>query len=186
MTTEQQLSYWKHFARKNEQAARDVRNGLSPEEFAAKRYDGLTPDQVRDMRTRLENLETEKLPPDEKALKASRSEAYKQAMAEAEAKYLPQIRAAKVQSIASGIVSGERLSAFMDVVDTSKLLGDDGQVSEEKVMGYLTAMYAEAPNAGPRQPQWQNFGQFTPPPPAAKPGSGGEAEAKKRFGAKTT
>ena len=170
MTEAQQLAYWKHHARRHEDTV--------------KAYKGLTPQQVADMQTELQEAKDAKLSADDKALKVVREEAAKQARAEAEAEYLPQIRAAKVQSIASGIVSGDRLSAFMELVDTTKLLDESGTVSEEKVMGYLTAMYGtqQVPPAGPR---WQNFGQYSPPPPPQKAGAGGLAEAQKRFGSKT-
>lgn len=170
MTEAQQLAYWKHHARRHEDAV--------------KAYKGLTPQQIAELQAENENLKTERMSADEKALKDAREEAAKQARAEAEAQYLPQIRAAKVQSIASGIVSGDRLSAFMDVVDTSKLLDESGQVSEEKVMGYLTAMYGTTQQAPPAGPRWQNFGQHSPPPPPQAAGAGGIAEAQKRFGKK--
>lgn len=170
MTAEQQAAYWKHYARKHEDTV--------------KAFKGLTPAQVAELQAKNEELEAKALSADEKALKAVRDEAFKQARAQADAEYLPQLRAAKVHSIASTIVSGDRLNAFMDIVDPAKLLGDDGAVDESKVMGYLTAMYgSEQP--GPRQPQWQNFGQYTPPPPPQKSGAGGIAEAQKRFGKKT-
>jgi hypothetical protein len=170
MTDAQKAAYWQHYARKHEDTV--------------KAFKGLTPQQVAELQSKVETLESEKMSADEKALKAVRDEAFKQARAEAEAEFLPQIRAAKVQSIASTIVNGDKLAAFMEIVDPSKLLGDDGQVDETKVMGYLTAMYGtEQPQQ--RQPQWQNFGQYSPPPPPQKPGAGGAAEAQKRFGAKT-
>jgi hypothetical protein len=169
MTSEQREAYWKNYARKHE--------------TAVKAYNGLTPQQVADMQKELESVREKTMSADEKLLKAARNEAYKQARAEAEAEYLPQIRASQVKSIASGIVAGDQLSAFLDLVDTAKLLGEDGHVSEEKVMGYLTALYGEStPPAGPRH---QNFGQYSPPPPRGTPGQAGIAEAQKRFGTKT-
>lgn len=170
MTEAQQLAYWKHHARRHEDAV--------------KAYKGLTPQQISELQAENENLKTERMSADEKALKAAREEAAQQARAEAEAQYLPQIRAARVQSIASEIVSGDRLNAFMDVVDTSKLLDESGAVSEEKVMGYLTAMYGTT-QSQPTGPRWQNFGQHSPPPPPQPLGSAGAAAAEKRFGKKT-
>jgi hypothetical protein len=168
MTPEQREAYWKHYARKHEDAV--------------KGFGGLTPQQVAELQAKVEELEAKNMSADEKMLKTARQEAFKQATAEAEAKYLPQIRAATVQSIASKIVTGEQLSAFMDVVDTSKLLDEHGAVSEQKITGYLTAMYGEPQTTAPR---WQNFGQYSPPPPRGTPGAGGSAEAAKRFGTKT-
>jgi hypothetical protein len=140
-------------------------------------------DQAAKDRQELENLRKEKMTASDRALADARDEAAKQAKAAADAEYLPQIRQAKVQAIASQIVSGDKLNAFMELADTSKLLGTDGQVDETKVMGFLTAMYGTVtPTNGPR---WQNSGQFTQPPPRANPGAAGAAEAQKRFGTKT-
>jgi hypothetical protein len=172
MTPDQQLAYWKHHARRHEDTV--------------KAFKGLTPQQIADIQAENESLKADKMTADEKALKAVRDEAKKQAKAEAEAEYLPQIRAAKVQNIASQIVSGDKLSAFMDLAGSSpQLLDENGQVSEEKVMGYLTAMYGTETPPGPNQPKWQNFGQYSPPPPRGVPGEAGKVEAQKRFGAKT-
>lgn len=168
MTDAQRAAYWQHYARKHEDTV--------------KAFKGLTPQQLADIQTENEALKAEKLSADEKALKAARDEAAQQARAAADAEYLPQIRAAKVQSIASQIVTGDKLSAFMEIIDAAKFLGEDGQIDESKVMGYLTAMYGEStPPTGQR---WQNFGQFTPPPPGPKPGSSGLAEAQRRQGIK--
>lgn len=169
MTDAQKAAYWQHYARKHEDTV--------------KAFKGVTPQQAAELQAKVDELESKTLSADEKLLKAARQEAYKQARAEAEAEYLPQIRASQVKSIASGIVNGDQLSAFMDLVDTSKLLGEDGHVSEERVMGYLTALYGDStPPAGPRH---QNFGQYSPPPPRGKPGQAGIAEAQKRFPQKT-
>jgi hypothetical protein len=171
MTDAQKAAYWQHYARKHEDTV--------------KAFKGLTPQQVSELQAKVEELEAKSLSADEKLLKAARDEAAKQARAQAEAEYLPQIRAAKVQSIASQIITGDQLTAFMELVDTTRLLGESGQVDESKVMGYLTAIYGTAPAAPPAGPRWQNFGQHTPPPPPQRSGSGGLAEAQKRFGKKT-
>ncbi|MDP7729502.1 hypothetical protein [Mycobacterium sp. TY813] len=181
MTEAQQLAYWKHHARRHEDTV--------------KAFKGLTPQQVADLQAENDSLKTEKMSADEKALKAARDEAFKQAQQEAQAQYLPQIQRSDIQRIAGDIVSGEKLKAFLDIVAPAKpdggfhsptaVLGEDGQVSEEKVMGYLTAMYggdAPPPPAGPR---WQNFGQHSPPPPPQPLGAAGAAAAEKRFGKKS-
>lgn len=180
MTDAQQAAYWKHHARRHEDTV--------------KGFKGLTPQQVADLQAENDSLKAEKMTADEKALKAARDEAFKQAQQEAQAQYLPQIQRSAVQSIAANIVAGDKLNAFLDIVSPqlpdgkfqppTAVLGDDGQVSEEKVMGYLTAMYgtSQAPPAGQR---WQNFGQYSPPPPPQKAGAGGQAEAEKRFGKRT-
>jgi hypothetical protein len=180
MTDAQKAAYWQHYARKHEDTV--------------KAFKGLTPQQVADLQAENDSLKTEKMSADEKALKAARDEAFQQAQQEAQAQYLPQIQRSAVQSIAANIVTGDKLKAFLDIISPqlpdgkfqppTAVLGEDGQVSEEKVMGYLTAMYgtSQSPPAGPR---WQNFGQYSPPPPPQPAGAGGTAEAQKRFGKKT-
>lgn len=182
MTDAQQAAYWKHHARRHEDTV--------------KGFKGLTPQQVAELQAENDSLKTERMSADEKALKAARDEAFKQAQQEAQAQYLPQIQRSAVQSIASGIVSGDKLNAFLDIISPAlpdgkfqpptAVLGEDGQVSEEKVMGYLTAMYGTGtPPAPPAGPRWQNFSQYSPPPPPQTAGAGGAAEAQKRFGKKT-
>lgn len=149
-------------------------------------YEGLTPQQVKDLRAKNEELEAKTQTADEKALKQATKQASDAARAEATAQYLPQIQRLEVKSIAGSVISGDKLNAFMEIVNPAALVGEDGTVDETKVMGYLTAMYgdtATAPQPGPRH---QNFGQFAPPPPRSNPGSAGAAEAAKRFGTKTT
>lgn len=172
MTDAQKAAYWQHYARKHEDTV--------------KAFNGLTPQQVKDALAENDLLKTEKMSADDKALKTARDEAAQAAKAAAEAEYLPQIQALQVKSIASQIISGDRLDAFMSIANPSALLGEDGKVDETRVMGTLTAMYgdtATVPQTGLRH---QNFGQFAPPPPRSNPGSAGAAEAAKRFGAKTT
>jgi len=171
MTDAQKAAYWQHYARKHEDTV--------------KAFNGLTPQQVKDLQTQNEAFQAERMTADEKAVAAARKEAADAAAEAAKAEYLPQIQKLQVQGIAASVIQGDKLNAFMSVVNPAALVDDKGQVDETKVMGYLTAMYGDSPspNAGPR---WQNFGQFTSPPPAQKPGSGGAAEAAKRFGTKTS
>lgn len=170
MTEAQQLAYWKHHARRHEDAV--------------KAYKGLTPQEAADMQAELETLKDSKLDADERALKDAVKQAAEQARNETEAKYLPQIQQLQVKSIASQIIQGDRLEAFMRIANPASMLGEDGQVDETAVMGTLTAMYGTT-QSQPAGPRWQNFGQHSPPPPPAKPGLGGQAELQKRFGAKT-
>jgi vacuolar-type H+-ATPase subunit H len=155
MTDAQKAAYWQHYARKHEDTV--------------KAFKGLTPQQVSELQAKVEELEAKSLSADEKLLKAARDEAAKQARAQAEAEYLPQIRAAKVQSIASQIITGDQLAAFMELVDTTRLLGESGQVDESKVMGYLTAIYGTAPAAPARWPALAELrSAHTAPTPAEK------------------
>lgn len=171
MTEPQRTAYWQHYARKHENAA--------------KAFGTLTPQQVKDMQAENDALKTAQLSASDKAIKEARDEAARSAAEVAKAEYLPQIQALQVKSIASQIITGDQLNAFMAIVNPAALVGADGAVDETKVMGHLTAMYGtqQSQSSTPGQ-RWQNAGQFSPPPPGAKPGSAGQAEAEKRFGTK--
>lgn len=168
MTPEQQVAYWKHYARQHENTV--------------KAFDGLTPQQVADMKAKLETLETEKLSADEKAIKAARAEASTAAAEAAKAEFLPKLQAAEVKSIAAEIIKGDQLKTFLSVINPAAFVGDNGEIDESKVMGALTGMFG-----APQQPmqRWQNAGQFAPPPPPGRPGESGRAEAARRFGTQT-
>lgn len=172
MNDTQKAAYWQHYARKHEDTV--------------KAFNGLTPQQVKDALAENDSLKTEKLSADDKALKSARDEAAKAARDAAQAEYLPQIQKLQVQGIAASVIQGDKLNAFMALVNPAALLDDKGAVDETKVMGYLTAMYGDTATASQAGPRHQNFGQFAPPPPRSNPGSAGAAEAQKRFGAKTT
>jgi hypothetical protein len=172
MNDAQKAAYWQHYARKHEDTV--------------KAFNGLTPQQVKDLQAQNEAFAAEKMTADEKAVATARKEAADAAAAAAKAEYLPQIQKLQVQGIAASVIQGDKLNAFMSVVNPAALVDDKGAVDETKVMGYLTAMYGDATPPSNPGPRWQNFGQFAAPPPPAKAGSGGAAEAQKRFGTKTT
>jgi hypothetical protein len=172
MTEAQRTAYWQHYARKHEDTV--------------KGFNGLTPQQVKDMQAENDALKTAQLSASDKAVKAARDEAAKVAADAAKAEYLPQIQALQVKSIASQVIQGDKLNAFMAIVNPSALVGADGAVDETMVMGHLTAMYGTPSQSTAPGQRWQNAGQFAPPPPGAKPGAAGQAEAAKRFGTKTT
>lgn len=171
MNDAERAAYWQHYARKHEDTV--------------KAFNGLTPQQVKDLQAKNEELEAKALTADEKALKQATKDAAEAAKAAAEAEYLPKLQRLEVKSIAGSIISGDKLNAFMEIVNPAALVGTDGAVDETKVMGYLTAMYGDAATAPQPGPRHQNFGQFAPPPPRSNPGSAGAAEAAKRFGTKT-
>lgn len=166
MNDAQRADYWQHYARKHE--------------GTVKAYDGLTPQQVADLKSKVDALEADKLTADEKALKLAREEGSTAAATAAKAEYLPKLQAAEVKSIASSIISGDQLTSFMSIINTASFAGEDGAIDESKVMGALTGMFG-APQKAPAQ-RWQNAGQYSPPPPPGRPGEGGRAEAARRFG----
>jgi hypothetical protein len=170
MNDAQKAAYWQHYARKHEDTV--------------KAFNGLTPQQVKDLQAKNEQLEAAQLSADEKALKQATKEASESARAAAAAEYLPQIQQLQVKSIASQIIQGEKLDAFL-MIPPATFVADDGTIDEAKVSALLTSMYGDAGTVPPTGPRHQNFGQFAPPPPGAKPGAAGSAEANKRFGSKT-
>ncbi len=163
MTDAQRANYWQHYARKHENTVKE--------------FKGLTPQQAAEMQTQLEALQAEKLTADEKALKSAREEA----AAAARAEFEPKLQAAEVKSIAAEIIKGDQLATFMSIANPSAFVGESGAIDESKVMGALTAMFGQPTQQAPL-PRWQNAGQYAPPPPPAKPGEGGRAEAARRFG----
>jgi hypothetical protein len=171
MNDAQKAAYWQHYARKHEDTV--------------KAFNGLTPQQVKDLQAQNEAFAAEKMTADEKAVAAARTEAASAASEAAKAEYLPQIQKLQVQGIAASVIQGDKLNAFMALVNPAALVDDKGAVDETKVMGYLTAMYGDTATASQAGPRHQNFGQFSPPP-RSNPGAAGSAEALKRFGTKTT
>lgn len=167
MTDAQRAAYWQHYARKHEDTV--------------KGFKGLTPQQVTDMQTENDALKTDRLTADEKTLKTAQKEAADTATAAARAELLPKLEAAQVKAIASTVLDKDQLAAFMDVVSTSALRGDNGEVDEAKVTAKLAAMFGQSQQPSQR---WQNAGQHSAPPPTGKPGQGGRAEAERRFGKK--
>lgn len=168
MTDAQRAAYWQHYARKHEDAV--------------KSFGGLTPQQVAEQQAELETLRTEKLTADEKAMKAARDEAAKAAAEAAKAEFEPRLRAAELKAIASEVIKGDQLTAFMSIANPGAFVGENGEIDEAQVTAALTGMFgAQQPNPTPGQ-RWQNAGQFAPPPPPGRPGAGGQAEAAKRFG----
>lgn len=85
----------------------------------------------------------------------------------------------RFRAIAAQVLSGDALDAFTNTADTSKFVGDNGHIDEDKVMGHLTALFGVGPQTDQQQRQW---GQHSGPIPGDAPGSGGKAEAAKRFG----
>jgi hypothetical protein len=109
MNDAQKAAYWQHYARKHEDTV--------------KAFNGLTPQQVKDLQAQNEAFEAEKMTADEKAVKAARDEAA-DAARQREAEYLPQIQKLQVQGIAASVIQGDKLNAFMSVVNPAALVDD--------------------------------------------------------------
>jgi hypothetical protein len=95
------------------------------------------------------------------------------------ARVRPPSSAAQLKDIAGKVIEGDKLDAFVNVANLKALADENGDISEDKVMGALTGMFGVVPDGGPRH---EDFGQHRPSPPQPGPGERGAAEAAKRFG----
>jgi hypothetical protein len=165
MTTDQQLAYYKH---QNRQA-----------ESRLAKFKGVTPKQFTDMQTRIHELENAQLSADEKAMKDAVDQAKAEAVAEAQALYLPRLQLSDIRGIAATILDAEQLDGWLEGLNPAKFVGDDGNVDKDKVMTNLTAMFGRSRQQSSQVRQW---GQYTNQTPATgQPGSAGRAEAARRF-----
>lgn len=83
----------------------------------------------------------------------------------------------QLRDVASRVLSGEALDAYVEAADLSKFAGASGDIDESKVMGRLTTLF------GRRAP---NYGQHGAIPLGEGPGSCGRAEAERRRVARET
>ncbi|WP_044109830.1 hypothetical protein [Mycobacterium canetti] len=150
-------------------------------------FKGVTPQQVQAMQQELEALRNEKLSADQKAVK----EAEKAARAAADAEWRPKYQRSELRGIASQVLKGDQLKAWLDGMNPAAFTDENGEIDEEKVMGHLTAAFGaggqqgQQQATGQRQPSWgQHSGGAGGGP--LRPGEAGRAEAAKRFGAKST
>jgi hypothetical protein len=166
MTTDQQLAYYKH---QNRQA-----------ENKLKAFKGVTPKQVTQMVSKISELEQAGLTADEKALKEAVEKAAAEATAAVTAQWAPKYQLAGITALAAPILDDDQLKGWLDGIDPSKFVTEDGEVDKDKVMTNLTAMFGrgQRQQAAPVR-QW---GQYSPPTSGEQPGSAGAAEAKRRFG----
>lgn len=176
MTDAQKAAYYKH------------QNRQADNKLAA--FKGVTPQDIEQMQTRLQELENAQLSATDKALKEAATKAATDAKSAADAEWMPKLQAAQLKSIAAPILNdAERLNAFLAMANPAHFVGDNGEIDEEKVAGQLTALFGANQGAGSQQQQQQpprNWGQHsggtgTP----ATPGAAGIAEAAKRYGKKT-
>jgi hypothetical protein len=85
--------------------------------------------------------------------------------------------AEQLKAVAGKIISGTQLDAWVENVDPSKFVNNDGQIDENRVATMLTALFG----AGERP----NYGQRSGSAPGDPPGESGRREARKRFGSET-
>jgi hypothetical protein len=170
MTDSQAAAYWKYHARKHEDKVRA--------------YGDLTPEQVKQMHDRNQELENEKLTADQRTLKEATDKAAAEARAAAEAELRPKLLASQLKAVASASLQGEQLDAWLDGVDPAKFVGDNGEIDQEKVKANLAKAFGQGGQFGSGLPQHQNWGQHSGNPPAKSGADLGRAEATRRFGDK--
>lgn len=145
MTPEQQTAYWKYQARKHE--------------TAVKAYGGKTPKQIAELEQQLKTLETERMSTEEKAIAEAVANAEQATRTTLEQEWQGKYRAARLEAIAGRILDDDQLQSFMNIVDSSKFIGEDGEIDREAVMGHLTAIYGQQRQFGSSLPQHMNWGQ---------------------------
>lgn len=97
------------------------------------------------------------------------------------ARVRPPSSAEQLKEVASQVLSGGQLDAWLSGVDPAKFVNGDGEVDEEKVMGKLTALFGVQHDQAGGQ-QRSSWGQHGGQPPGTSPGAAGRAAAAKRFG----
>ncbi len=173
MSTEEQVNYWKHYARQHENAA--------------KAFGQFTPEQVTQMASELDQLRTDRMTDQERALAEVKAQTEQAVRAEVTQEWQGRFNSAKTEAVAGRFLDdAEELKAFMAIADISKFAGEDGLVDEEILIGHLTALYGQRSERqqgfGSGLPQHVNWGQHSTPAPAGLPGSAGRAEAARRRG----
>lgn len=132
MTSEQQIAYWKHKARKHEGRAKDRGD-----------YDQL--------KAELDQLKTERMSESEKAVEEARKEGRAEAAGEYSTKMVDV--ALRTALEARGIEAKE-IDSKLSYVDLAKFLDNNRELDSDKVQGYLDDI---APQQ--RQGQWIDMGQ---------------------------
>ncbi len=135
MSVEQREAYWKHQARKHEQAWKDKAGDLTPEQV----------DQLRQAAAELEQFKRQNLSDQERAIADARDQAAAEAREQARREIGGELVAARIEAAAAGRLTGEQLEALVDSIDRTKYLADDGKVDADKVKALVDRL---APPAG--------------------------------------
>lgn len=117
MTVEQREAYWKHHARKHEATA-NARADYDQQKADAEKW-----------RKAQEDAKT----PDQKAIDDAKKLAREEAAAETRKALAPRLVAAEFKAAAAGKVSKELLDAFLEDVNHSVYLKDDGELDTDKI-----------------------------------------------------
>jgi hypothetical protein len=174
MTEAQQAAYFRY------------QNRQTDNKLAA--FKGVKPEDVSAMQQELEALRAKDMTASEKAVK----DAEKAARAAADAEWRPRLQTAELRSIASEVLKGDQLNAWLAGMNPAAFANDNGEIDQEKVMGHLTAAFGVG---GQDQQQQSNNGRQQPPAwgqtsggtgSVTRPGEAGRAAVAKRHGVKTT
>ncbi|PBC38477.1 hypothetical protein CJ179_38385 [Rhodococcus sp. ACS1] len=173
MTVEQQAKYWKHKSRKHEDAAKVYK-------------DGLTAEQAKALQDKIAELENAQLTAEQRDFNQQLEDAKNAARQEARNELLPVIQESQIRGYAGTVVTGPRLDAWVQAVNSSIFIGEDGQVDGNLVVQHVTALFGEqtpAPTTPPVVQTHPNFGQGAPAGGSARPShrDAGLAEVNKRF-----
>lgn len=134
MTVEHQAAYWKHHARKHENAAK------SREDYEA----------IKAERDRLKQVG---MTPDEKAIEDAKQAAAEVARAEERSKFGKQMVATKLEAALSRRgLDEQRITALVGPLDHTYFLTDSGEVDADRVSAYASGF-------GQDGKQWPDMGQ---------------------------
>lgn len=134
MDEKQQIAYWKYHARKHEGVATSRAD-----------YDQQKADAEKWRKAQEDNKA-----PDQKILDDAKREAAEAARREEQAKLAPRLVKAEFKAAAAGKLSKELLDAFLEDVNHSVYLKDDGELDTEKIQKRVDAL---APAGGPPNKQ---------------------------------
>lgn len=135
MTAEQREAYWKYHARKHEGTAN-----------ARADYD----QQKADADKWRQHLESNKAP-DQKVLDDAVREAAEKSRREEQAKLAPRLVKAEFKAAAAGVVPKDLLDAFLEDVNHSVYLKDDGELDTDKIQARVTALTPKGNTPPPRK-----------------------------------
>lgn len=161
MAPEQQVAYWQHQARKHESTAKSRAD-----------YDAL-----RQKAEQFDQIQREQMTPSERALEDARREARESALREAATTTVAAYFAAEA---AGRSVNGQPLDVdgFLEDVDLSKYLTDDGKPDRDRIKQRLDRF---APAGTPATGRWPDMGQGRREAPPARKADAGIAEAQRRY-----
>lgn len=164
MTVDQREAYWKYQSRKHEQRVKALGD--------------LTPEALQALQAKAEAHDALEFELGSEADKKAAT-ARKEALAESDAKWLPQLVQARLEAAAAGKVEPDSLAKALEFTDMSKFVAD-GKVDTAKVASFVDSI-STAPAKGTQQQRGPSpSGLGNRAPVTAQPGDAGRARALKR------